>query len=556
MAIYYWLKKKRFIIPVAVVLAIAGFMIIKNNAGTQEVTEEEEKKQVETLTVSLQDTFTSEVNLKGTIVPREFITLKSLVSADLVYLAPVGASVSRGQSVARMSDSRIEDNFFTSSQSVNVAQNNLQETQALNRESVYQAELALDSAESGLQLAQNNFANAEKLANQDVKSTQNNAKITYESSYNLVEQVLRFWSDGSLVDFILEDAVVANYELHQQTNQEFGFLIMDFNTVSATPSDNLALSLATLEPVVERTKVFNDLVFRTLNYMVSGNNFSEANINNLKAQAVSFTSQLNAQNTALKNSLSALETVSVTSQASLQSAKNQLQQSQINYNNALAAVESAKRQAEIRELGAQSQITGSQSQLASARGQYGDLTLTAPFDGVIISHIASEGDQLSPGEQVLELGDISGVEINLAIDQKSGDLISVGQEVLINGEVTGVIDEISPSASLETGKINFKVVAGDSKSLIPGDIAEVTVELSYQLEQAVIVPLSVVTVAQNETYVLVYEEGKVAKRVVELSQVRDSHVEVTSGLSEGDSVIITDGEFLTVGEDVEIKSTQ
>jgi len=110
-----------------------------------------------------------------------------------------------------------------------------------------------------------------------------------------------------------------------------------------------------------------------------------------------------------------------------------------------------------------------------------------------------------------------------------------------------------PTASLETGKIHFTVVAGEAEGLVPGDVAEVNVELTYTLPDVIILPLSYITVAQNETYVLVVVDGQVAKRIIKLDQVHDSHVEVSEGLVEGDQVIITNGEFLNIGQEVEVK---
>jgi multidrug efflux pump subunit AcrA (membrane-fusion protein) len=148
------------------------------------------------------------------------------------------------------------------------------------------------------------------------------------------------------------------------------------------------------------------------------------------------------------------------------------------------------------------------------------------------------------------------VEIDLAIDEGSGKLIHVGQEVLINGNISGIIEEISPSASLETGKVAFSVVAGEAENLVPGAVAEVSIELTYKLPNLIIVPLSYVTVAQNENYVLVVEDGKVAKRTVKLDKIYDSHVEVTDGLVEGDQMIVTNGEFLDIGQEVEMLATE
>jgi len=175
------------------------------------------------------------------------------------------------------------------------------------------------------------------------------------------------------------------------------------------------------------------------------------------------------------------------------------------------------------------------------------------------------------------------IEIELEVGTREARQLSVGSDANISlgvardrqihandindDVVVGKITEIEPAALGASGKVKIKVEA-DNKDyqFVPGEVAEVQIELVYVGEDLVVIPLSSVVVGQNESYVFLVEadinadgdaEGDaeglmVAKKVVETGAVYGSMVEIVSGLDVGDKVVIYGGGFLGEGDVVEI----
>ena len=157
------------------------------------------------------------------------------------------------------------------------------------------------------------------------------------------------------------------------------------------------------------------------------------------------------------------------------------------------------------------------------------------------------------------MGKTDAIEIKLSLDESNSSSLVNGQEALINDVIAGTITEISPTASLTTGKINFTVVAPNTDDrLNPGDIGRVTITRVIPINNAITLPLSTITIGQDESFVFVVEtkedeeKNVVAKRQVVLGDTYDDHVVIKLGLNEGDVVIKKNGIFLSVGDAVTI----
>jgi RND family efflux transporter MFP subunit len=552
MKIPYWIKAKRFWIPTVVVLIVAiSSLARQGSVGQDGEVQGQQVKVVDVLEVKPRSEVTTEITLKGTVVPQEFIRLKSLTTANLEYLRPVGDHVVAGEQVVVMSDSRIMESYTNALQTVSEAQGNLSQYRALNSEAITQAELNQQSAAASLELARENVNSQIKLNTGDLDATVAQAEISYAASFNLAEEVLRYWSTGTLVEFRLEHINSAHIALQSQVTDAFTAAKSVFLSASLKPQTDLNAALTDISSVLQTIRDFNDLVFRLLSFALPGSGLTEGSITALSGQASTFTGRLNSQLSSIaaaKNSLAKAE-ISVGVQEL--AARNQLRQAEIQFDNVTSALTSSRRQAEIRELGAQSQLTTARTQLAAAQSQYNELFVKAPFAGVVIAHLADRGDQITPGQNLLELGDVSGVEIELALDQSSASRIRLGDEVLINDKVTGTIVELNPIASLETGKVGLKVAA-DGVGLEPGAVADVKLNLVYYTSNVIVIPLNSVTITQNRAFVLIAENSLVTEHSVTLGQVFDSQIEVTSGLNTGDLVILNNGEFLSRGEEIEV----
>jgi RND family efflux transporter MFP subunit len=241
-----------------------------------------------------------------------------------------------------------------------------------------------------------------------------------------------------------------------------------------------------------------------------------------------------------------LENTRINNRLAIDNSQSQLDLAQIEYNNADIGLQNAKDGAEL-------QNSAAKSQYDNAAYSYNNLTLAAPFSGTILSHYAKAGEQVSVGQELIELGNISIVEITVDVDVDFAKAIKLNDKVMIDDTYEGIVSEIEPIGDLASGKVSIKVQSQDSEDLVAGNSAEVKFELSYEDVNTVVVPIKSVTIEASGNYVYVVGEGgKVERRNVNLGQIYGDKVSVLSGLEEGDKLILLNGVFVSVGDSVEI----
>jgi multidrug efflux pump subunit AcrA (membrane-fusion protein) len=113
---------------------------------------------------------------------------------------------------------------------------------------------------------------------------------------------------------------------------------------------------------------------------------------------------------------------------------------------------------------AEARLTSASAQLEAASNQLENLTLSAPFAGVVADLMVSEGEWTSPGQPVAVLADLESLRVETTdlneIDVvliKLGDIAEVTFDAFPDEVFEGTVIEISPKASAGTG-VNYTVV--------------------------------------------------------------------------------------------------
>ncbi len=564
MNIPFWIKRKRFIIPVVVVL-IAAFIANSwlNSKSRKDDIDTNVPNSVSVIVAKKKKSIESETRISGIIMPKEYTQIVAKLNANVRYMAPVGAKIKSGQTIVEMYDNAIIQTYNQAKDAVRVAKQNLDETIRLNDEMIIQAKLNVDSAKVSFDTAENSFENTQLLNDRNLSATLDSAEVAYESAYNLIERIILFWGDGgSLNEFILRDTPNGNLALLNSTTNDFELLKDVYLSLSQSVKGDVSKSLIEMESALVVARNFNNNVFRTLSYGIAipALGFPQSKIDEYTRQSALFIDLVNAQNTAIKSAKNSVSSIDVTIQGSYILSKDNLDQAKIRLSNAQSAFESVLRQTDIQTLSARNRLTNANIQLANAQSAYFDLSPKAPFDGVIIANLANIGDQVSPGSKLVEIGRVDAVEISLSADESQGMFINQGKSVIVNDNMEGTITEVSPTASIATGKIDFVVSVDNPDGVLnPGDVGEVTISQTIPVENKIVIPLSNVTVGQDEIFVLTAEkseeenEFRVKKQPVVLGDVIDNYVIVESGVDEGDLIIKDGGEFLGVGDAVTVE---
>lgn len=224
---------------------------------------------------------------------------------------------------------------------------------------------------------------------------------------------------------------------------------------------------------------------------------------------------------------------------------------------------------EMQYLEAQTNYEAIQRSLDQLKSQLAKTVVKAPFSGIIDEVISDEGEVVNPGQnQLFRLVNLKNMYIDAAVPENYLNSITTGTEVIVeinalNNELEGEVSQVSNNINPSNRTFRVRVsIPNENSQVKPNQIA--TVKLNdYTAENAVVIPESaVVKNAMDENIVYILEStsedntGIARKRLVETGYVTGNHIEITSGLEPGESLIVEGARNLRDGQEVKIENAQ
>ena len=246
------------------------------------------------------------------------------------------------------------------------------------------------------------------------------------------------------------------------------------------------------------------------------------------------------------------DTLDAEQAAELQSAQARTDQASAALKRAKAdAVQDRLRQADVTS--ARAQVTRAQAQVDNARTMLDYTTIRAPRTGVIVQKFVEEGtivtsgrSAVGQGTDILELGDLTKMFVEVHMDEADVAKVRVGQAVTIrvdafvDEEFAGIVTRINPQASTEQN-ITTVLVTVQVRQLDARLKPEMTATCEFvvdQVENALYLPSRAVQKMNGQYEVMVAREQGMATAPVKVGLVGDESTEIVAGLKEGDEVII------------------
>jgi membrane fusion protein, multidrug efflux system len=178
------------------------------------------------------------------------------------------------------------------------------------------------------------------------------------------------------------------------------------------------------------------------------------------------------------------------------------------------------------------------------RAQLSDRVITAPFDGVLGLRQVSPGSLVTPGTPIATLDDVSVIKLDFEVPERFIAVLERGQEIeagsetypgkRFEGKVTNVDSRVDPV----TRSVMVRAEIPNAEGLLrPGMLMSLQVNLAPR--NAVVVPEIAVVQVGTESFVYRVKPDHTAERVkLELGSRRQGEVEVRSGLSAGDRIVV------------------
>lgn len=532
-----YITPKRAIIIVVIILIGGGLLSFLTNKNEETIAEESRTKIVRIETIEKQDTVSSDLHVSGTVVPREYSVIRSLTPGTIEFIVPVGVEVVRGQSLFSIRDANVENAYFNALEDLN-------STNAATEQQIVQAELALNSKKAALVFSQKNLQTTKDRAAQNILTAQNSAIVAYRSAYNSLTQVLSNLGTGSISDkstYLYSNVLTSESQVRSEARAQYDVVAAQYRELSSTVTpETLTMSLFSIQNVLIEAK---NLIDATV--IILQNSVDPQYATDLAKQQANQTT-INSLNASIITNSDAINTTRINSDFSIQQDENRLELAQIEYNNAVVALDSAVANSRI-------QNSSVKSRFDAAAYNFSNLTLPSPFTGTILSHAVNAGEQVSAGQEIVEIGNLNIIEVDVDVDASFADGLKVNDNVVINGSIPGFIAELEPVGSIASGKVGVKVQSDDN-TLVTGDIADVLFDLIYETPDSIVIPIKAATIEEVRTTVFIEVDGAAVLRTVTLGKIIGDKVTVTSGLSEGDRLIIPDGTFISEGDNVQSRA--
>jgi len=199
------------------------------------------------------------------------------------------------------------------------------------------------------------------------------------------------------------------------------------------------------------------------------------------------------------------------------------------------------RQAEIDLQTAESALKQAQADLTGA-------VMIAPLSGRILSVSNPISNTASANSTVIEMADLSQLEIQTSIGQQDVTAVQAGQSATITfdarpGETfTGKVSRVVPKKASTSGAVTYTVFVSVDKApagLLPGMTADADIIVAERKNVLTLPRRSIRATANATINLSVVQNGRTVSRSVKIGLVGDLNVEILSGLQEGDQVVTT-----------------
>ena len=194
--------------------------------------------------------------------------------------------------------------------------------------------------------------------------------------------------------------------------------------------------------------------------------------------------------------------------------------------------------------------------VTEAETMLGYTKIVAPFDGVVTRKFADVGDLATPGRPLLEIDNPKALRLEADVPESLINRVQLGATLSVRaaseaGDIAGVVSEIAPVADPASRTFNVKLDLPANAGLRAGQFARVTIPVGET--RALRLPLSAVVQRGQMELVFVAENRHAQLRLVKTGKRIGNAVELVSGVTVGEQVVVEGASRLRDGQPIEAK---
>ncbi|MBI5007422.1 MAG: efflux RND transporter periplasmic adaptor subunit [Nitrosomonadales bacterium] len=182
------------------------------------------------------------------------------------------------------------------------------------------------------------------------------------------------------------------------------------------------------------------------------------------------------------------------------------------------------------------------------------ITFRAPANGIVIEKKAVQGMRFMPGEMLYQIADLSSVWVIAEVAERDIGQVQKGAKARVTVDAgpervfEGRVDFIYPTLNEATRTVQVRIqVANPGGLLKPAMYAQVHIDAGKGGKVLTVPDSAVIDSGTRQVVLVRLAEGRFAPRTVTLGSRSDDHVEIVSGITEGEQVV-TSANFLIDAE--------
>jgi HlyD family secretion protein len=183
-----------------------------------------------------------------------------------------------------------------------------------------------------------------------------------------------------------------------------------------------------------------------------------------------------------------------------------------------------------------------QSATDELQKRFEDLTIRAPFDGMVAAITVNERDAVAANQAILTVINLSSLELEITIPEEYAGDVRIGTPLMIGyggGEKGAHITAVSPE--IVGNQITARAVPDQQWPEGLRQNQRVSARLVFESKKNVLkLPRGAFVEASGGRSAYVVDGSLATRRAITLGSVGASEVEIVSGLREGDRVILSD----------------
>lgn len=206
--------------------------------------------------------------------------------------------------------------------------------------------------------------------------------------------------------------------------------------------------------------------------------------------------------------------------------------------------------------GVEARFRVAEAGVKEAETMLGYAEVRAPFDGVVTRKLADAGDLASPGRPLVELEDPTTLQFEADVPEALIASIQPGAKLrvqvsAVGAALEGVVTEIAPAADPNSRTFRVKLDLPRAPGLRAGLFGRLAVPLGES--RAAVVPVGALVQRGQMDMVFVVADGRAHMRLVKTGKRFGQEIELISGVTPGETVVVEGAATLFDGQPVEVR---